>query len=36
MTDADKADDLTLLAYTPAQAESLLSSLEKAAGGIGK
>ena len=31
----DYADDTTLLAKTPAQAESLLHSLERAAGGIG-
>ena len=35
ITDADYADDLALLANTPIQAESLLQSLEKAAGGIG-
>ena len=33
--DADYADDIALLANTPAQAESLLHSLEQAAGGIG-
>ena len=33
--DADNADDIALLAYIPAQAESLLLSLERAAGGIG-
>ena len=36
MTDADYADDLVLLANTPAQAESLLNSQEQTAGGIGK
>ena len=35
ITDADYADDITLLANTPAQAESLLDSLEQAAGDIG-
>ena len=35
ITDADCADDIALLANTPAQAESLLRSLERAAGGIG-
>ena len=35
ITDADYADDITLLANTPAQAESLLHSLERAAAGIG-
>ena len=35
ITDADYADDIALLANTPTQAESLLYSLEKAAGGIG-
>ena len=34
-TDADYADDIVLLANTPAQAESLLHSLELAAGAIG-
>ena len=34
-TDADYADDIALPANTPAQAESLLHSLERAAGGIG-
>ena len=34
-TDTDYADDIELLANTPAQAETLLHSLEKAAGGIG-
>ena len=32
---ADYADDIPLLANTPTQAESLLHSLERAAGGIG-
>ena len=35
ITDADYADDLALLANTPAQAESLQHSLENAAGSIG-
>ena len=35
ITDADYADDIALIANTPAQAESLLHSLERAAGGIG-
>ena len=35
ITDADYADDIALLANTPAQAESLLHSLERAADGIG-
>ena len=35
VTDADYADDLALLADTPAQAESLLHSLEEAAKNIG-
>ena len=34
VTDADYADDLALLADTPAQAESQLHSLEKAAKNI--
>ena len=34
ITDADYADDIAVLAYTPAQAESLLHSLERAAAGI--
>ena len=34
-TDADSADDLVLLANTPAQAESHLHSLEQAATGLG-
>ena len=33
--DADYADDIALLVNTSAQAESLMHSLEKAAGGIG-
>ena len=33
--DADYAHDIALLANTPAQAESLLNSLEQAAGNIG-
>ena len=35
ITDADYADDITLLAITSVQAESLLLSLERAAKGIG-
>ena len=35
ITDTAYADDIALLANTPAQAESLLYSLERAAGGIG-
>ena len=35
ITDADYADDLTLLANTTAQAKSLLHSLKQAAIGIG-
>ena len=35
ITDTDYADDITLLANTPAQAETLLHSLEEAAAGIG-
>ena len=35
MTYADYADDLALLANIPAQAKSLLYSLEQPAGGIG-
>ena len=35
MTDADYGDDLTLLANTPAQAESFQHILEQAARGIG-
>ena len=34
ITDADYADDITLLANTPTQAKSLLHSLERAAAGI--
>ena len=34
ITDADHTDDIARLANTPAQAESLLHSLEKAVGGI--
>ena len=34
ITDADYADELALLANTPAQAETLLHSLERAAAGI--
>ena len=35
ITDADYADDIVLLANSPAQAETLLHSLEQAAAGIG-
>ena len=35
MADADYADYLALLSNTPAQAESLLHSVEQVAGGIG-
>ena len=35
ITDADYADDIPLLANAPAQAETLLHSLERAAAGIG-
>ena len=35
ITDADYADDIALLANAPAQAETLLHSLEQAAAGIG-
>ena len=35
ITDADYTDDITLLANTPNQAETLLHSLERAAAGIG-
>ena len=35
ITDADYANDITLLANSPSQAKSLLHSLEQAAGGIG-
>ena len=34
ITDADHADDIVLLVNTPAQAESKLPSLERAAGDI--
>ena len=34
ITDADYARDIALLANTPAQAETLLHSLQQAAGGI--
>ena len=34
ITDADYADDIALLANTPTQAESLLHSLDQAAGSI--
>ena len=34
ITDADYADDIALLANTPAQAETMLHSLERAAAGI--
>ena len=34
ITDVDCADDITLLANTPTQAESLLHCLEQATGGI--
>ena len=34
ITDADYADDITILANTPNQAETLLHSLEQAAAGI--
>ena len=34
ITDADYADDITLLVNTPTQAETLLHSLEQATGGI--
>ena len=34
ITDADYADDIALLANTPTRAETLLHSLERAAGGI--
>ena len=36
ITDANHADDLLLLANTPAQAESLLYSLEQVARGKGR
>ena len=35
ITNADYADDITLLANAPAQAKTLLHSLERAAAGIG-
>ena len=35
ITDADYADDITILANTPDQAETLLHSLEQAAASIG-
>ena len=35
ITDADYSDDIALMANAPTQAESLLHSLEQAAGGIG-
>ena len=35
MTNADNADDIALLANTPAQAETLLHNLERVATGIG-
>ena len=35
ITDADYVDDMSLLANTPAQAESLLHSQDRAVGGIG-
>ena len=35
ITNADYADDIALLANTPTQAEFLLDSLKRAAGGIG-
>ena len=35
ITDADYADDIALLENTPAQVETLLHSLERAASGIG-
>ena len=35
ITDADNADDIVLLVNSPAQAKSLLHSLEQEAGGIG-
>ena len=35
ITDADYADDITILANTPNQVETLLHSLEQAAAGIG-
>ena len=35
ITDADYADDITLLANTPPQAKSLLQSLERVVAGLG-
>ncbi len=35
ITDADNANEIALLANTPAQAETLLHSLERAAAGVG-
>ena len=35
ITDADYDNDIAILANTPTQAESLLDSLERAAGGVG-
>ena len=35
ITDADYADDITLVSNTPTEAESLLHSREQVAGGIG-
>ena len=35
ISDADYADDIALLENAPTQTESLLQSLEQAAGGIG-
>ena len=35
ITDVDYADDITLLANSPAQAESMLHSLRRAAAGVG-
>ena len=35
ITDADNADDISLLTNTPAKATSLLHSLERAVGSIG-
>ena len=35
ITDADYADDIAILANAPAQAETLLQSMERAAAGIG-
>ena len=36
ITDADYADDIALLANAPAQAKTLLHSLEREAAGIGQ